>query len=546
MGDRTATRSIGGCRRLRVDPAVEEVNRLRPDKLVHRIPLSGHCGCSAGSVWDHRVRGVPHCVWSGARHRGVVIVDPVDEGRIGPAHVTGTGWRGRLSDLNLHALIASAPTPAASRTAAVLLAARSDAVLFVDAAPRGGAVFWSGRSRGADTPVDVRREVDAWVVAAAYVRAVRVVWPWLLDGALAAVATQVAVVLTAEVAPSGSPRLVLLGLAVVHAAPLVLRRRFPVPVLATSVAAGAAYGVFLPAFRLGPALLVALYTVAARCERRTSLAGLTTAGVGLAISAASTSWLTDLGSWATYAGLLVGAWLLGDNVGRRQLAVAAAEARAAEAAMAQRELARQAVAQERLRIARELHDVVAHSMSVIALQSGTGRLVIDRRPEEARAALAAIERTSRATLAEMRQLLSVLRQDGDPRDPLDPAPGLRDLDGLVAQVASSGVAVDVRVEGPRRDLPAGLDLSAYRIVQEALTNVLKHARASKASVVIRYGQDALDVEVVDDGTGGASAEGHGTIGMRERATLYGGTFEAGPRPQGGYRVAARLPYEAAP
>lgn len=375
----------------------------------------------------------------------------------------------------------------------------------------------------------------------------RVVLRWLFDAAIAIAATQLALSLTAEVAPSGPLRPLILGLAAVHAIPLILRRRFPVQVFAIGLAAAVGYGAFLPVFRLGPALLVALYTVTARCGRRASLAGLGAAGAALAFSAFATSWPHDVATWATFAGLLAAAWVLGDNVHRRQEAVIAAESRAEEVARAQQELARQAVVQERLRIARELHDVVAHSMSVIALQSGTGRLVIDRRPQEAREALAAIERTSRAALAEMRQLLNVLRDEGEPNAALGPAPGLGDLDALVAQVAASGIAVDVRLQGTRRQLPAGLDLSAYRIVQEALTNVIKHARSSRAGVLVRYGEDHLDIEVTDDGRGDVGAgQGHGTIGMRERAALYGGSFEAGPGHEGGYRVAARLPYEAAP
>jgi signal transduction histidine kinase len=198
-----------------------------------------------------------------------------------------------------------------------------------------------------------------------------------------------------------------------------------------------------------------------------------------------------------------------------------------ELAAARRDVAleqeRRSLAEERTRIARELHDVVAHAMSVIAVQSGVGAHVIDSQPEEARRALLAIESTSRSALDEMRRLLGVLREDDGARAGLTPAPGLDDLDGLVAEAASSGLTVDVAVEGRRPDVPQGLDLSAFRIVQEALTNVRRHAGATAARVVVRYTGDEVALEVTDDGRGGPVADGagtarggHGIIGMRER------------------------------
>ena len=192
-------------------------------------------------------------------------------------------------------------------------------------------------------------------------------------------------------------------------------------------------------------------------------------------------------------------------------------------------------------------------MSVIAVQSGVGAHVAATQPEEARKALAAIETISRAALEELRRLLGVLRQDdGDePQGSLAPVPGLADLDTLLAQVAKAGLAVKLRVEGTRPELPAGVDLSAYRIVQEALTNVVKHAGPARAQVVVCYGDQEVAVEVTDNGKGVAPAGdgrtakvGHGIIGMRERVALFGGDLEAGPRPGGGFRVAARLPFTA--
>ncbi|MEU4191688.1 histidine kinase [Kribbella sp. NPDC026611] len=198
-----------------------------------------------------------------------------------------------------------------------------------------------------------------------------------------------------------------------------------------------------------------------------------------------------------------------------------------------------ALQQERLRIARELHDIVAHSMSVITVQAGYGHLIIDDHPEESREALATIERTGRTTLAELRRLLGVLRSDEQVA--LAPAPSLRQLDELIAQTAKAGVRAELRVVGAPVELAAGLELSAYRIVQEALTNVVKHASTPSATVAIDYRPDELVVEIIDRGEGSAFRAGHGLIGLRERVALYDGTFDAGPLPDKGFRVHARLP-----
>jgi signal transduction histidine kinase len=270
----------------------------------------------------------------------------------------------------------------------------------------------------------------------------------------------------------------------------------------------------------------------------------------------------------------------------------------------QDEAASKAVAQERLRIARELHDVVAHSMSVIAVQAGYGQYVMDSQPGDARAALGAIQATSREALDEMRRMLGALRQadDADMQGelPLFPEPGLGELDRLVARTAGAGVRVDVTRFGRPRDLPASIDLSAYRIVQEALTNVVKHAQTSSCRVLLGYREDELTIEITDNGAGMAAPElsglsglrdpgpassgragtalltrggvgvldaapaapavlalpaagpvarlpgaGHGVIGMRERVTLLGGEFSAGPLPGYGFRVSARVPLPAA-
>ena len=203
--------------------------------------------------------------------------------------------------------------------------------------------------------------------------------------------------------------------------------------------------------------------------------------------------------------------------------------------------AREAVVEERARIARELHDVIAHHVSMIVLQAGAERHALADRRSSTGEVLETIERIGRDALTETRRLLGMLREGGS--DPLAPQPGLADVDTLVSQVRDAGLPVQLEVEGERRDLPVGLDLSAYRIVQEALTNSLKHAGQATAAVRIRYHDDALELQIADDGTNTASRAGvgHGLVGMRERVALYGGILEARPRDGGGYLVRALLP-----
>ena len=195
---------------------------------------------------------------------------------------------------------------------------------------------------------------------------------------------------------------------------------------------------------------------------------------------------------------------------------------------------------ERLRIARELHDVVAHSMSVIAVQAGVGRYLVRRQPLEAEKSLVAIETTSRTALTEMRRLMGVLREE-KPGD-LVPTPGIADLPELTERTRRAGLTVDLTVRDVPEELPAGVGLAAFRIVQEALTNVIKHAGTDRSRVEIAYIDDELRIEVTDEGNGPTGAPGgHGLVGMRERVALYGGQFEAGPMPHRGFRVTARLP-----
>ncbi|GGK50741.1 hypothetical protein Ppa06_08840 [Planomonospora parontospora subsp. parontospora] len=209
-----------------------------------------------------------------------------------------------------------------------------------------------------------------------------------------------------------------------------------------------------------------------------------------------------------------------------------------------------AVTDERRRIARELHDVIGHSMSLIAVKAAVANHVADARPQEMRAALAVIEQTSRSTLAEIHRVLDLLRADGDPRQDRLPAPGMGDLPELAAHARSAGIEVELTVR-ERAVLPATVAVSVYRIVQRALANVVTHAGPTRCAVTVDVdGREAV-IEVVDDGprhgrpprADHAGRDGHGLIGMRERAKMYGGAFEAGPRPGGGFRVAARLPYD---
>jgi signal transduction histidine kinase len=254
---------------------------------------------------------------------------------------------------------------------------------------------------------------------------------------------------------------------------------------------------------------------------------------------------------ASIGGLaLVGvAWLAGENTRASRVYASRIASRAAEKAavldVERAEQVRRAVADERVQIARELHDIVAHAMSVIAVRSGVARMVIDTRPDQAREALEVIETTTRLTLQEMRLLVSVLRDDADHPVELGPVPGMDDLDRLVTEVSLTGVEVDVRIEGEPRTLPPAASLSGYRIVQEALTNVVRHAGPTTAHLEVRFRPDQLDIEVIDDGPrsprdlGMMQGPGHGLIGMRERAALFGGSLEAGPC-GAGFRVRADL------
>jgi len=338
--------------------------------------------------------------------------------------------------------------------------------------------------------------------------------------------------------------------------PVVFRRAHPVAAFAVATVAGAAQVAL--GVRLGltdVAIVVLLYTLAAYAPRRASLAGLAVCLVGSAV--AIVTWrptAISFFNWLLVGAVLFGgssltAWILGDSVRYRRAYYAGLEERAAQLERERDAQAQIAAAAERARIARELHDVIAHNVSVMVVQADGAAYAMGADPRRAREALAAISATGRQALAEMRALLGVLRRPGhDAAADLAPQPGLHQIGDLLDQARAVGLPVTCTVEGVPRPLPGGAALAAYRIIQESLTNVRKHGGPlATAAVTLRYAGDRLEIEVADDGAGAAASTdgpGHGLTGMRERAGLYGGTVRAGPRPGGGFLVAATLPFTA--
>ncbi|HEV2251822.1 MAG TPA: histidine kinase [Streptosporangiaceae bacterium] len=391
--------------------------------------------------------------------------------------------------------------------------------------------------------------------------------PWLVDGTLA-------IVLLAGAANAYLLDAAVLPASLVLAGTVAVRRRFPAWAYAVALAIGVAQVVF----GIGPTftnsawqptfadtgILVLLYTVAAERPRRISLPGLAACVVlFLAVAVRYNPGVNQsrhleffLVTSLLYLLAPVSAWVLGDSMGTRRAYSAALEERAARAERERDTQAQIAAAAERARIARELHDVIAHNLSVMVAQADGGAYAFDATPERSRQALAQIGRTGRQALSEMSSLLGVLRTGPETEAaPLAPAPAAAEIEQLVTQAREAGMRVSHTVQGPVRPLPGGLSLAAYRIVQEALTNVRKHAGPEAAAeVTLRYGHDDLLVRITDDGRGPggsgtlpryapqpAANMGHGLTGMRERAALYGGTVQAGPRPGGGFDVTVSFP-----
>jgi signal transduction histidine kinase len=347
---------------------------------------------------------------------------------------------------------------------------------------------------------------------------------------------------------SGPATALVFVLAALTTFPLAARCVYPIPVLAVLVAVavvvGLAYQGWWPF-----AVIVALYSVAAHCRRRTAIVA---GAAALLAMAAPIIYLVDwsplgwnditlvVGRFAP----LVAAWLLGDNVGTRRAYLRAVEDRAAQLEREQEANARRAAAEEQARIAREVHDVVAHNLSVIIVQATAADEVFASDPDDAHRAVRTIGRTARRALDELRHVLGSSGERG-----LAPQPTLGGLDGLLERVRAAGLPVELEIVGRQPELTPALELSAYRIVQEALTNTLRHADAERAVVRLSFESDALTVEVSDDGSApsaGNGGNGRGLIGMRERVATFGGSLDAGPDSQGGFRVTARLPFALTP
>ena len=375
-------------------------------------------------------------------------------------------------------------------------------------------------------------------------------WPrgrrsFAFDFVLALVAT--AAELGQVLGAPGTPRGPAIVLAVVAGSALVLRRVAPVAVLAATLATTVGI-VALGENPSGVTVLIALYTTAARCELRASLTALAATAATAATLSALTVDAPGRDASATSgaiiaAGISVGIWALGAYVQTRRRYLRELQEHAAAAEREREQLARIAVHEERTSIARELHDIVAHSVSVMLVGVRGARDVLRTSPETADETLAGVERSAEQSMAELRRILALLREP-EQTAASHPLPSLAELNELVASYRAAGLAVRLDLVGEPAPLPSGVELSVYRIVQEALTNTLKHSHASNVTVALAFRDTRLELEVVDDGTPthpGAAPTGQGIVGMHERVALLGGTLEIGPRAGGGFRVAAQLP-----
>jgi signal transduction histidine kinase len=340
--------------------------------------------------------------------------------------------------------------------------------------------------------------------------------------------------------------------------PVALRRRYPAAALVMVTAGtvlGAAGGLHNAPY---PALAYVLYWPALACSRRAAAAALVLAGCTVAMAYAASYSFTALSPTSTASALpsllfttltQATAWLIGRTVRQQRAYTRGLALQATRQAQAEINAARAAVTEQRLQIARDLHDVVAHSVSLMTVQAGAARMIADSNPADARQLLAAIEATGRECLRETRRVVGVLRDD-DRRLPAacsPPAPGLANLPELVARSAAAGLTVAVRAQGAPDDVPAPLGLTAYRIIQEALTNIVRHSTADHCQVALTYGARELSVQVTNPPSGpripltSSPGPGHGLIGMRERVSLHCGQFRAGPVPDGGFTVIATMP-----
>jgi signal transduction histidine kinase len=349
----------------------------------------------------------------------------------------------------------------------------------------------------------------------------------------------------------------ILGLAMLG--PLIWRRTHPELVFfGISAIAVLQWLAGIPLMAGNVGLLVALYAISVYGDVRYSRIALGVGGLGVLMATAryysNSDWRQQITMMVALGALVFGVWAIGERRRTRGLYVAQLEERAAQLERDRDREATLAVSNERTRIAREIHDVVAHGLSIMIVQADGGLYAADASPEQAKKALATIGDTGRASLNEMRKMLGLLKQDEQPElDPNQPRPqpGVSSLPELIENVRQAGLSVDYQVTGQPRDLPALLGLTAYRIVQEGLTNTLKHAGpGARTSVLLDFGREMLTVVVTDDGRGAAVAPssdpGHGLVGMRQRASISGGTVNAGPKAGGGYEVVARLPYNLPP
>ncbi len=367
--------------------------------------------------------------------------------------------------------------------------------------------------------------------------------PWRVDAVLATFLVLIGLTTTNRAEPVYEPRDGLaIGLILAATVPYYARRLAPLPVFAVSQTAIAA--IFVLGYHGGAlpfVLAVGAYTVGAYRPLREVVLAAALQNVSFVVMVLTDSPGFGVPQWVTSVPVYATTMLVGWTMQSRRLRFDALEREQGEAS-------RRAAADERLRIAQELHDVVAHSLGVIAVQAGVGMHVIDKDPAEARRALEHISRTSRSSLAEIRRLLGLVRS-GEPTVAYSPTPGLADLPQLAREVSEAGLPVDLDVANGTGELPPGVELAAYRIVQEALTNAVRHANARKATVRIDTHAGNLRVAVSDDGSGskgGGRSGGHGLVGMRERVAVYGGSLDVGPSPDGGFRVDASIPYDDEP